>query len=195
MRARGGQDGGDQPSAIWGPMTGATLVVAVALDVGGTTLTGRWLNRGGRRRAVDARRARRARRRGRRVAPRIPARGHRGGPATPAAAGREDPLRRASARALRRGESLTGESLTGESPTSSSATPSTLAASRTARVAQLEASDGLGLRVLGVAAARAPTSSDSRKAANLIGVGVSLVPVAGPFIAGPLAAALAAYSP
>ena len=96
VRARGGQDGGDQPVAGLGPD-----------DRRHPRRRGRARRRrhhphrtmaqprGGRRRAVDARRARRARRRGRRVAPRLPARGHRGGPATPAAAWREDPLRRA----------------------------------------------------------------------------------------------------
>ena len=34
------------PSDVWGPMTGATLLVAVALDAGGTYLTGQWLNPG-----------------------------------------------------------------------------------------------------------------------------------------------------
>ena len=186
------------PSQVWGPMTGATLVVAVALDVGGTTLTGRWLNPGEDAGALWT------------LVERVALVAVDGAwllvsPLVAIAVVQQllpllgekilfDALKAPT------GESPTGESPTGESPTgprtvaSSSATPSTLAALRTARVAQLEASDGLGLRSLGVAAARAQSLATLAGVAVPIGVGVSLVPVAGPFIAGALAAAVAAYS-
>ncbi len=181
------------PSQVWGPMTGATLVVAVALDVGGTTLIGRWLNPGEDAGALWT------------LVERV---------ALVAVDGAWLLVSPLVAIAVVQqllpllGEKIlfdalkapTGESPTGESPTgprtvaSSSATPSTLATLRTARVAQLEASDGLGLRSLGVAAARAQSLATIAGVAVPIGVGVSLVPVAGPFIAGALAAAVAAYS-
>ena len=176
------------PSQVWGPMTGATLVVAVALDVGGTTLTGRWLNPGEDAGALWT------------LVERV---------ALVAVDGAwllVSPL--VAIAVVQQLLPLLGEKIlfdalkapTVESPTgprtvaSSSAAPSTLAALRTARVAQLEASDGLGLRSLGVAAARAQSLATITGAAVPIGVGVSLVPVAGPFIAGALAAAVAAYS-
>ena len=176
------------PSQVWGPMTGATLVVAVALDVGGTTLTGRWLNPGEDAGALWT------------LVERV---------ALVAVDGAwllVSPL--VAIAVVQQLLPLLGEKIlfdalkapTVESPTgprtvaSSSAAPSTLAALRTARVAQLEASDGLGLRSLGVAAARAQSLATLAGVAVPIGVGVSLVPVAGPFIAGALAAAVAAYS-
>ena len=191
------------PSQVWGPMTGATLVVAVALDVGGTTLTGRWLNPGEDAGALWT------------LVERVALVAVDGAwllvsPLVAIAVVQQllpllgekilfDALKAPTGESPT-GESPTGESPTGESPTgprtvaSSSATPSTLAALRTARVAKLEASDGLGLRSLGVAAARAQSLATLTGVAVPIGVGVSLVPVAGPFIAGALAAAVAAYS-
>ena len=181
------------PSQVWGPMTGATLVVAVALDVGGTTLPGRWLNPGEDAGALWT------------LVERVALVAVDGAwllvsPLVAIAVVQQllpllgEKILFDALKAPPPGESPTGESPTGESPTSSSATPSTLAASRTARVAQLEASDGLGLRSLGVAAARAQSLATLAGVAVPIGVGVSLVPVAGPFIAGALAAAVAAYS-
>jgi hypothetical protein len=185
-------------------MTGATLVVAVALDVGGTTLTGRWLNPGEDAGALWT------------LVERVALVAVDGAwllvsPLVAIAVVQQllpllgEKILFDALKAPPTGESPTGESPTGESPTgesrsvasssaSSSATPCTLAALRIARVAQLEASDGLGLGSLGVAAARAQSLATIAGVAVPMGVGVSLVPVVGPFLAGALAAAVASYS-
>jgi len=177
------------PSDVWGPMTGATLLVAVALDAGGTYLTGQWLNPGEDAGAlwtlieglalvvVDGAWLL--------VSPLIaiavvqqllPLLGEKilfdalkvpvGGSSSP-------------------GDSPGDESPVGDSP---------LVALRSARVAELEGSDGLGLGSIGVAAARAQSLAGLAGLAVPLGLGLSLVPVAGPFAAGALATAVAAYS-
>ena len=192
------------PSEVWAPRLGATLVVAVALDVGGTTLTGSWLNPGEDAGALWT------------LVERVALVAVDGAwllvsPLVAIAVVQQllpllgEKILFDALKAPPPGESPTGESPTGESPTgesrsvasssaSSSATPCTLAALRIARVAQLEASDGLGLGSLGVAAARAQSLATIAGVAVPMGVGVSLVPVVGPFLAGALAAAVASYS-
>jgi len=65
---------------------------------------------------------------------------------------------------------------------------------RARRIEALEASDGLGLRGIGVAASRARSLAALGAGAIPVGVGASLVPVAGPFASASVAAAVAAYA-
>jgi hypothetical protein len=68
------------------------------------------------------------------------------------------------------------------------------AEARARRLEALEASDGLGLRGIGVAASRAQSLAALGAGAIPVGVGASLVPVAGPMASAAVAAAVAAYA-
>lgn len=68
------------------------------------------------------------------------------------------------------------------------------AEARARRIEALEASDGLGLRGIGVAASRARSLAALGAGAIPVGVGASLVPVAGPVASAAVAAAVAAYA-
>ena len=68
------------------------------------------------------------------------------------------------------------------------------AEARARRLEALEASDGLGLRGIGVAASRAQSLAALGAGAVPVGVGASLVPVVGPVASAAVAAAVAAYA-
>ena len=68
------------------------------------------------------------------------------------------------------------------------------AEARARRIEALEASDGLGLRGIGVAASRARSLAALGAGAIPVGVGASLMPVAGPIASAAVAAAVAAYA-
>ena len=68
------------------------------------------------------------------------------------------------------------------------------AEARARRIEALEASDGLGLRGIGVAASRARSLAALGAGAIPVGVGASLMPVAGPVASAAVAAAVAAYA-
>ena len=68
------------------------------------------------------------------------------------------------------------------------------AEARARRIEALEASNGLGLRGIGVAASRARSLAALGAGAIPVGVGASLVPVAGPVASAAVAAAVAAYA-
>ena len=81
-----------------------------------------------------------------------------------------------------------------DQPDSDQPSANAAAETRARRIEALEASDGLGLRGIGVAASRARSLAALGAGAIPVGVGASLVPVAGPVASAAVAAAVAAYA-